>query len=82
MEATTAHESETLMPIPVAHQEAAARYIAAIVRRERAAAIGDTYVTARAKRLLAQFEVDYDSLRRGPYSRTGADALRIALGRL
>ncbi len=82
MEATTAQTQTTEFVIPAAHREAAHRYIAAIVRREPAHLVGGEFETARTQELLDTFEAAYSGLNHGPYARHGADALRIALGRL
>jgi hypothetical protein len=72
MEATSTQSPGVEVVIPEAHREAAERYIAAIVRDD----------PARSHELLAEFEFNYRRVGHGPYARHGADALRIALGRL
>jgi hypothetical protein len=82
MEAITVPAPPVNIIIPAAHRDAATRYIAAILRRDCVALPGDAFVAARTRELLARFESDYVSLSHGPYARRGADALRIALGKL
>jgi hypothetical protein len=82
MEATTTQSQATDFSIPVAHREAAERYIAAIVRRDPIHLVGGPFEDARTKELIGRFEADYANVGSGPYARHGADALRIALGRL
>jgi len=82
MEATTTQTQTPEISIPVAHREAADRYVAAILRHDPVHLLGDEFVAARTRELLDRFEADYISLGRGAYARHGADALRIALGRL
>jgi hypothetical protein len=82
MEATTTQSASAQYIIPAAHREAATRYIAAIVQRDPVSLVGGAFVEARSRELWDRFESDYTSLNRGPYARHGADALRIALGKL
>jgi hypothetical protein len=82
MEATIADTTAAQIVIPAAHREVAIRYIEAIIRRDPMALVGGQFVDARSRQLWDQFEADYRSLNQGPYSRHGADALRIALGKL
>jgi hypothetical protein len=82
MEATIAQTDAAQFVIPVAHREAAERYVAVIVSREPEALLGGAFIETRKRELLDRFEADYMSLSRGPYARHGADALRIALGKL
>jgi hypothetical protein len=82
MEATTTQPQPAAVPIPEAHRAAAERYIAAILRRDPGqGAVGDAD-SGRGRELLAEFEFHYRRVGHGPYARHGADALRIALGRL
>jgi hypothetical protein len=82
MEATIARADRAQDVIPAAHREAAERYVAVIVSRDPEALLGGSFVETRTRELLDRFEADYMSLNRGPYARHGADALRIALGKL
>jgi hypothetical protein len=82
MEATTTQVPATEFVIPAAHREAAERYIAAIVKRDPVNLVGGEFVAARTKELQDRFDADYANLGRGAYARHGADALRIALGKL
>jgi hypothetical protein len=82
METKTAQQPSATVLIPEAHEAAASRYIAAIVSRDVLASLGDEYVRSRTVELWHQFVTNYSSIAVGPYARHGADALRIALGRL
>jgi len=82
MEATATQPQPIEVTIPEAHREAAERYIAAIVRRDPVCLVGTDAVSRRCRELLAEFEFHYRRVGHGPYARRGADALRIALGRL
>ena len=82
MEATTTQSQSVEVMIPEAHREAAERYIAAIVRHEPAHLLGAEAEATRSAELFTEFELNYRRVGHGPYARHGADALRIALGRL
>jgi hypothetical protein len=82
MEATTTQAPATEFVIPAAHLEAARCYVAAILKHDPVHLLGAEHIAARMQELLNRFEADYTMLGQGPYARHGADALRIALGRL
>ena len=82
METQTVQRQPSTVVIPDAHQDAAHRYIAAVVGRHAVASLGDAHRDARANELWDQFTGTYADLSTGGYARHGADALRIALGRL
>ena len=63
------------------HQAAAHRYIEAIVRGDRAAALlGPEFQAREMERLWGTFVERYEAVTSGPFSKRGQDALRIALG--
>jgi hypothetical protein len=82
MDATATQAQLLEVAIPEAHRAAAERYIAAILRHDPAPQPGGDAVPARARELLETFEFHCRRVGHGPYARHGADALRIALGRL
>jgi hypothetical protein len=82
METRTSAPEATTVVIPAAHREAATRYIAAIVRRDPLAMLGQSFIESRTGELLDAFAATYANVVSGPYARHGADAMRIALARL
>ena len=82
METQTIPSEKITVPIPDAHREAAHQYIAAIVRRDPLAMLGQSYVETRTRELWDTFVATYTGLGSGPYARHGADAMRISLGKL
>jgi hypothetical protein len=73
---------EAPVGLPVDDREAASRYIAAIVARDRRAAADARFAAWRAHQLWDRFWVEYEAVATGPYARHGGAALRIALDRL
>ena len=68
--------------ISVEDREAASRYIAAIVARDRHASDDPAFAAWRTRDLWHRFGAEYRTVATGPYARHGHGALRIALGRL
>ncbi len=82
METTRVVKEATSPSIPAEDRDAARRYIAAIVARDRRASADSAFAALRRRQLWEQFEAEYGAAQTGPYARHGRAALRIALSRL
>ena len=79
---TSADSPSNVIDIPAEHYDLARRYIVAIVKRDRRAALDGPYSRRLMDSLWNRFFAEYALISSGPYARRGRDVVGIALSRM